>query len=252
MILKCENLSYIHKGSGNGIHDFDAEFSGGGIFGILGPNGAGKSTLIRMLAGCVKPQKGRVLAGSADMFLIPPKRRASLVSFLPQTFSCDFSYTCLEAVSFGRYASEGFMSEAGSRCREVLDELGIGHLADRRISDMSGGEFQKAMIAQTAVQGAECIILDEPVSHLDAKSQYDIMSYLKKQAVSGKSVILTIHDLSSAALWCDRVIFIRNGLKIADGSVKDVFTEENIKRVFSIDAQVIDYSGCRIPVARKI
>ncbi len=253
MILELEDLTYVH-GSGRGVTGFSARFESGRLYGILGPNGAGKSTLIRMAAGCSRPQSGRVLADSVDVFSMRPRERAGKTAFLPQTLPCEFDYTCLEAVSFGTYGSSGFLPGRGEteRCLEAMREIGVEHLADRRISDLSGGELQKVMIAQTMAQDAEATILDEPISHLDPLRQNEIMGRLRELAKGrNKLVIVTIHDLTMASLFCDEVIMMRDGKKKAEGPLQEAFMEESIRETFGIDAEIIPYSGGRVPVIKR-
>lgn len=254
MIIKCENISYKYD-SKNGINDFSSEFKSGNIYGLIGPSGAGKSTLIKLISGNIRPSTGSIKIDEKEINKYTNKEKINLISWLPQTVSCNFDYTCREAILFGRYGYSNFLPSRKDYkiCDEIMQEMNINHLADRFLSSLSGGEFQRIMIAQTIAQNAKCIILDEPISHLDVKCQNEIMEYLQKRTKKNDNiVIISIHDLTVASYFCDYIILLKNGDKIAEGKTKDVINYKNILNGFDLETNVIDYNGDKFPILKKI
>ena len=248
MVIKCENLSYKYD-SKNGINDFSSEFKNGNIYGLIGPSGAGKSTLIKLLSGNTKPHNGSIKVDEKELNKYTNREKISLISWLPQTISCNFDYTCKEAILFGRYGYSNFLPNKNDYeiCDEIMKEMNITHLSDRFLSSISGGEFQRVMTAQTIAQNAKCIILDEPISHLDIKE------YLKKRTKEhGNIVIISIHDLTVASYFCDYIILLKKGNKIAEGKTKDVINYENILSGFELETNIIDYKEGKFPIIKKI
>ena len=254
MIIKCENLSYKYD-SKNGINDFSSEFKSGNIYGLIGPSGAGKTTLIKLLSGNTKPHNGIIKIDDKEIDKYTHKEKISLISWLPQTISCNFDYTCREAILFGRYGYSNFLPSKNDYkiCDEIIEEMNITHLSDRYLSNISGGEFQRVMTAQTIAQNAQCIILDEPISHLDVKCQSEIMEYIQKRTKQhGNIVIISIHDLTVASYFCDYIILLKKGNKIAEGKTKDVINYENILNGFDLETNIIDYGDDKFPIIKKI
>lgn len=254
MIIKCENLSYKYD-SKNGINDFSSEFKSGNIYGLIGPSGAGKSTLIKLLSGNTKPHNGIIKIDEKELNKYTNKEKISLISWLPQTVSCNFDYTCREAILFGRYGYSNFLPSKNDYeiCDEIMKEMNITHLSDRFLSNISGGEFQRVMTAQTIAQNAQCIILDEPISHLDVKCQSEIMEYLQRRTKEYNNiVIISIHDLTVASYFCDYIILLKKGCKIVEGKTKDAINYENILNCFDLETNIIDYSDDKFPIIKKI
>lgn len=254
MIIKCENISYKYD-SQNGINNFSSEFKSGNIYGLIGPSGAGKSTLIKLLSGNLKSNNGSIKIDGKELNKYTNKEKISLISWLPQTISCNFDYTCREAILFGRYGYSNFLPSKNDYeiCDEIMKEMNITHLSNRFLSNISGGEFQRVMTAQTIAQNAQCIILDEPISHLDVKCQSEIMEYLQKRKKEHDNIIIiSIHDLTVASYYCDHLILLKNGSKIAEGSTKELINYENILNGFELKTNIIDYNGDKFPIIKKI
>lgn len=254
MIIKCENLSYKYD-STNGISDISTEFKSGNIYGLIGPSGAGKSTLIKLISGNIKPKTGNIKIDDKEIDKYTNKEKINIIAWLPQTTSCNFDYTCKETILFGRYGYSNFLPSKNDYeiCNEIMQEMNITHLANRYLSSISGGEFQRIMIAQTIAQNAKCIILDEPISHLDIKCQSEIMEYLQKKTKEQKSIIIiSVHDLTVASYFCDYIILLKKGKKIAEGKTKDVINYQNILNGFDLETNIIDYNKDKFPIIKKI
>lgn len=250
MNLNCRHISYFY-GSKKGIEDIDLDFEPGVFYGILGPNGSGKSTLLRLLAGLLQPQQGAVTAGGKLLSAFTPKEAAACISFVPQSVRCSFPYSCSEVVGFGLYARSGAVSpgESEERVKSAMALTGISELSSRSVLDVSGGEFQRVMLAQSLAQGAEILILDEPLSYLDVAGQREIIGLLKRLSRE-KTVIISIHDLTLAAFYCDMLVFLKQGKLCGSGKSASVMTQELLKEVFGVEALLLDYEGPLPPVVR--
>ena len=254
MLLKCESLSYKYN-KDFGVNSISLEFESGNFYTLLGPNGSGKSTLLNLLSGTLKPQSGNILIDGKDIFSFDLKTRAELISFLPQNIFCDFPYTCMEVVSFARTAfSKFFPSEQDEKiCIDALKATDTLKFANRKITELSGGEIQKVMLAQVLAQQAKIIILDEPTSHLDLACSYDILKTLYTLAKEKELIIICcMHELNTALFFSQKLIFLKNGTLIANGETKTLLTENLIKNVYGIDSKIIDFDGNQIPILRKV
>lgn len=254
MIFKCESLSYAYNKK-NAVNYVSLEFESGNFYTLLGPNGSGKSTLLNMLSGTLKPKSGKILFNNKEIFSMNLRNRAELISFLPQNIFCDFPYTCLEIVSFARTAFSNFFPSVDDEkvCIEAMEATGTLKFADRKITELSGGEFQKVMIAQVLAQQAKIIILDEPISHLDLAYSYEILQTLCNLAEKKELIIICcMHELNTALFFSRKLIFMKDGKIIANGDAKSLLTEDLIKNTYGIDSEIIDFSGDNIPLIRKI
>jgi iron complex transport system ATP-binding protein len=161
------------------------------------------------------------------------------LGFVPQDEERPFSYTVLQVVLMARYARTSRFSPLApddyARCHHALEETGVAHLADRSIRTLSGGEWQRVLIARALAQDTKVLLLDEPTSHLDLTHQSDILSLMRSLAGSGSTIIGVFHDLNLAALFCDRLVMIRNGQVVADNTPAQVLTPEKIRDVYGAD-----------------
>ncbi|MEN6610653.1 MAG: ABC transporter ATP-binding protein, partial [Methanoregulaceae archaeon] len=214
----------------------------GRFIGIIGPNGSGKSTLIRCISRSLSPEAGTIEVGGRDIALYPRRDLARILGVVPQESQRTFDYTVEDVVGMGRYARQGllagFSQEDKTAARAAMVVAGITHLAGRSISNLSGGEWQRVLIARTLAQETSIILLDEPTSHLDISHQIGILSAVHELSRNGRTVIGVFHDLNLAAHFCDEILVIRSGKVAASGTPSRVFTPEILKDVFSLDAEI--------------
>jgi iron complex transport system ATP-binding protein len=218
----------------------------GGFYGLMGPNGSGKSTLLHLLSGIFKPQRGEITVQGRPLMEINKRERARLLAFVPQDFQVDFPFTCREVVMMGRFAHQGLLGLESPEDERLVEEsmktTRTDGLAHRPITQLSGGEAQRVMLAQALAQGGELLLLDEPTSHLDIKFQVEIMELLKKlNEEKGLTIISSLHDLNLASHYCHHLFFIHDGRVSESGPVREIFTEEVISRVFGIEAKIITH-----------
>jgi iron complex transport system ATP-binding protein len=213
-------------------------FAEGTFAGIIGPNGSGKTTLLKAFSRVI-PSSGILELNGKAVTGYSPAELGMALGFVPQDEGRPFSYTVLQVVLMARYARTSRFAALApddyTRCHVVLEETGIAHLSDRSIRTLSGGEWQRVLIARALAQDTQVLLLDEPTSHLDLSHQSDILSLMRSLAASGSTIIGVFHDLNLAAHYCDRLIMMQNGQIVADGTPALVLTHEKIREVYGAD-----------------
>ena len=209
---------------------------------LVGPNGAGKSTLIRAISQGV-PYTGSIELNGRDIRTIRPAQLARAVGVLAQHNGAGYAYTVEEVVGLGRYAHRtGFLSgrddEGERRVEEALALTGMTHLRHASVLALSGGELQRTFLAQVFAQNPQLLILDEPANHLDLNYQKHIFSLIGEWLrTPDRAVISVVHDLSLAKKYGTHALLMSGGRCVAEGSRDQVFTNENLSRVYGMDVQ---------------
>lgn len=217
--------------------------SPGELIGLLGPNGAGKSTLIKVLSKVLKPIAGTIYVEGEDIESLSFKEAAKRIGVVPQEISLDYKFTVYDVVMMGRNPYISRFKGETTLDREIVIEsmkaTNILEFADRSITELSGGEKQRVILARALAQQPKILLLDEPTSHLDISYQIEMLNLIKR-LVKEKNIgaLSAIHDPNLASQFCDKIILIKDG-KIYDfGSPKDVLTSKNLKEVFNVDVIV--------------
>lgn len=226
------------------LEDISFDVTEGEIFGIIGPNGSGKSSLLKLLSRINISRNGHIYLGGIDISLIRRKELSRTISYVPQESSFLFPYTVSETVLMGRIPHlNGRFFEDSNDKRVVMDAMravGIDILKDRPITDISGGEKQRAIIARALAQEANILILDEPTTSLDIGHQIGIFNLLSGLNSERKlTIIISLHDLNLASQYCHRIMLMNRGRVYAIGKPSEVITEENIRDVYGCNV-VID------------
>ena len=210
---------------------------------VVGPNGAGKSTLLRALAGLVSTD-GQVSLGVSLLGSLSRRDRARLVALVPQTPVVPPGMAVADYVLLGRtpyippLGREGASDlEAVGRALEQLDLLSF---ADRPLDTLSGGERQRVLIARALAQAAPILLLDEPTTALDVGHQQDVLELVDRlRRDNGLTVVSTMHDLTLAGQYADRLVLLDNGRVVVSGSADEVLTEEHLSRFYGAEVRVI-------------
>jgi iron complex transport system ATP-binding protein len=209
---------------------------------IAGPNGAGKSTLLDLLARLRSPDSGRIALLGRELKSYSPLELASKVSLAPQSTRFNFAFTVREVVRLGRRPYLGRWGRLGTEDEavvdEVIDKLHLGHLAEKPVTALSGGEAQRVVLARTLAQATPVALFDEPTSSLDIAQALDLMGTLKNLAAEGNLVVTVTHDLNLAATYADEMIFLKDGRLIASGPKEESLTSEMLGEVFEAEAKV--------------
>lgn len=243
MILKAGNVDFSYD-SCSVLKDVTFEAKNGEISGIVGPNGSGKTTLLRCLNRVLKPKAGTILLDGSDLCSMRPKEIARLMGVVPQNSACRFSFTVLESVLMGRFPHlRRFEKEtAADFCvaRNSLRLCGIGHLSSRPVTELSGGEYQKVIIARALAQEPRILLLDEPTLHLDIQHQLDLLELLKTLVERERlAVIMVSHDLNLAIRYSQKILVLKEGRIYRAGRPSDVLDTACIKEVYKINAEII-------------
>jgi len=242
--LQARGLTFSYgPGSDSVLDGLDLALEPGTFVGLLGPNGSGKSTLLKLLAGVLHPTAGAVRLGDEDLARIPRRRLAPSLAYVPQDTRVWLPFTCREVVAMGRYAHRSGLglSDAGhdgvvQRC---MADTGVLDLAERRITEVSGGEAQRVQIAQALAQEARILVLDEPTSHLDISFQVEVMDLLGRlNRDHGMTILAALHDLNLASLYCDRLVTLRRGRVVKDGSPAQVLDPTLLWEVFGVRVEI--------------
>jgi iron complex transport system ATP-binding protein len=215
----------------------------GQITAIVGANGSGKSTLLKAFARILAPMAGDVCLDGRSIHSTPTRRLARRLSILPQNPSAPDGLTVYELVSYGRFPHRRWLASLSAVDMRIIDRAlqaaELDELRDRPIDSLSGGQQQRVWIAMTLAQGAECMLLDEPTSHLDLSHQLEVMELLTRlNEGERKTVVMVLHDLNLAARYADNMIALRDGRIVVSGSPAEVMTSENLAEVFGVDAHI--------------
>ncbi len=209
---------------------------------ILGPNGIGKSTLIRCLANLNPLNAGSIRLRDRDIRSMDARDVAKIVGYVPQAHEIVFPFPVREFVLMGRAPHLAFFSSPGKddhdKADAAIDLAGISRIADKPVNEISGGEYQLAMIARALAQEPEVLLLDEPTSHLDFGNQIRVLEIIDRLAREGLSVIMSSHFPDHAFLSSDTVAIMQHGSFMAYGPAEDVITEGNLKQTYGIDVSI--------------
>ncbi|WP_107497461.1 ABC transporter ATP-binding protein [Thalassobius sp. I31.1] len=209
----------------------------GAFVGLIGPNASGKSTLFKTLSGLVPAKAGTVFLGGEDITHMRRQVRAKRIAYMPQAFGCNAILSVFESVLLALKQTTGWRVKSDNldQVSDTLAVLKLGHLADRGIADLSGGQAQMVAVAQTLVRQPDVILLDEPTSALDLHHQLSIMASVKNETKLRKPVVMAaLHDLNLAAKFCDRLVLLRDGRILADGAPEDILALSEIGETYGV------------------
>jgi iron complex transport system ATP-binding protein len=230
--LAVEKISAGYRGR-IVLKEMSLTVSPGELVVLAGPNGSGKTTLLKTIAGFIKPLSGRILMRGSDISLLKNRSRAALCAFLFQEPGSRWPFTVEELVSQGRFFFKGPGNEQAVSLEQALESAGLGGFGDRLITELSGGEYQRVLIARAVYQGAPFLLLDEPANNLDPKYQIMMMELLKNLSRRGLSALVSLHDLNLAALYADRVALLSNGELMALAPPAEALRRETLEAVFN-------------------
>jgi iron complex transport system ATP-binding protein len=216
----------------------DVLVEAGELVAVVGPNGAGKSSLIRAFAGLLPLSGGVVRLQGDDVTTLSLRARAARVAYLPQQGRIAWNLPAIEVAALGAPFLSG--ADAMSAARTALEEVEAGHLADRGVAEMSGGERARVLLARALTTGAQALLADEPTAGLDPEAQLMVMERLRARAAAGQAVLVSLHDLALAARLADRIVVLDAGRVVADAAPLAALTPEVMARTFGLAARWFD------------
>jgi len=227
----------------------------GEVLGILGPNGSGKSTLLKVLMRILIPQQGRVELFGRPHAAFSQAEVSRRVAFVPQETQQAFPFTISEMVLMGRYPHHNRTwgpgwesSQDRAVAMQAMNDLDVSHLGARLITNVSGGERQRAVIARALAQEPDVLLLDEPTAFLDLHHQLEIARIIRRlNRERGLTVVLVSHDLNLASQYCDRVLLLREGEIVTMGSPAEVVAREPLERVYGCPVLVDQHPQTGMP-----
>ncbi len=253
MSLRAESLAFGWPDRIVG-RDLWLELTPGSVGFLLGPNGTGKTTLLKTLLGLLPAQGGVVSVNGAPLATLSRAEIARAIAYVPQVQPGYFPFSALETVLMGRTAHLGLLASPGKADRELalqaLARLGIGALAGRAYTRLSGGEQQLVRIARALAQGATTLVLDEPTAALDLGNAQRVLDVLRALADAGHAILITSHDPNHAFAIGDSAMLMKGGEIVARGAPKEAIDAASLREVYGVQAIVAEVGeGMRVSVA---
>jgi iron complex transport system ATP-binding protein len=230
--------------------DVTLEVKRGETLAVLGGNGAGKTTLLRTLLGLLAPLGGGVEVDGRPVHDFTPPERARRLAYVPQQHVPPFAFTVAEAVMMGRAARLATFARPGAADHAAVDaalaRLGIAGLADRAVTEISGGERQLTLIARALAQEAPMLILDEPTASLDFGNRARVLAELDRLRGAGLSIVFSTHEPDHALVHADRALLLADGRSLASAPVAEALTAENVTRLYGVRVRLVEVGEHRL------
>ncbi len=240
-MIRVHDLHCGYNGR-NVLHGISLDVPKGQMAGILGPNGSGKTTLMHVLAGIIPPASGQAELDNSPVAEYSAKALARTMAVVPQHTRATFPYRCLSVVLMGRYPHVSFLGGYGPQdmeaALEAMRRAGSLHLAERMADTLSGGEFKRVVISRALAQQSSILLLDEATAGLDVAAKVAMYDLFRKMAATGTTICSVMHDLNLAALYCDRLVFLKHGRIVADGPTAQVFTRQTLTDVYETEVAI--------------
>ena len=232
--ISAHNVTVTYRNGHTALHDATFQIPRGTITALVGVNGAGKSTLFKAIMGFVPAARGEItLLGRS----VKQALRENLVAYVPQSEEVDWAFPVLveDVVMMGRYGHMGFLRRPGAADRAAVDQalsrVGMQDLRHRQIGELSGGQRKRVFLARALAQDGQVILLDEPFTGVDVKTEEAIIRLLRELREEGRVMLVSTHNLGSVPEFCDRTVLVK-GTVLAHGPTRDVFTRDNLEQAF--------------------
>jgi len=241
--LEMQGVSFAYE-KDSVLKNLSLAIHRGEFVGIIGPNGSGKSTLIKLLGGFLPAASGTVYFDSRNILNVPRKTLARSIAWVPQEHHLAFPFRVAELVMMGRHPYLSPIRYEGEEDHRIASQAmqltATASFADRRFNEISGGEKQRVLMAGAICQEPEMMLLDEPTASLDIKYQMEILNILKRLSEQNNiTQVMAIHDLHLASKFCQRLILLKEGQIVQDGSPEQVLTESHLEAVYETPVKVV-------------
>jgi manganese/iron transport system ATP-binding protein len=234
LTLDVESVSVAYSNGHRALHDATFHLKGGTICALVGVNGSGKSTLFKSIMGFIRPDRGAVRINGRP---VRDALRENLVAYVPQSEEVDWQFpvNVTDVAMMGRYGAMNFLriprAADKAAVEESLKRVSMWDFRDRQIGELSGGHKKRVFLARALAQGARIILLDEPFTGVDVKTEEAIITLLRELRAAGCIILVSTHNLGSVPEFCDQVVLI-NRTVLAYGPTAEVFTERNLTKAF--------------------
>ncbi len=250
-IFQLDNVSATYNGV-DVLHSVNHKFMKGEFVSLVGPNGAGKSTLLKLLASLLEPTEGRIQMSGKPLESINSRDLARKIGYLPQDNRSIFSLSCFDMVMIGRTPHlSGLMlgSETDRKIvKRVMTETDCWQFAERDFNKISVGEKQRVLIARALASEPELLLLDEPVASLDLEHAVMIYNLLDGLNRKGITIITVSHNLNFTARYTDKILLMRDGMKIESGKPAEILKEEILVKIYGESFNLISVEDYEVPV----
>ncbi|QKG29708.1 MULTISPECIES: ABC transporter ATP-binding protein [unclassified Campylobacter] len=256
MSVIVENLNFTY-GAKEILKDISLNAKNGEFIGILGPNGCGKSTLLKNILRVLAPKSGIVKIIDKPLKDYSLKELAKTLGFVPQKSVLSMPLLVEDILLMGRFSHlksqfSGYSKEDRQKVNQIMELLDISHFAKRIAHSLSGGEFQRVLLARALVSEPKILLLDEPTSALDLNYAIEIMKICTKLTKELNLLsIMVLHDLNLASLFCNEVLMLKDGKVKYKGSPKELYTKEILKEIYGLNCDVIEYKDNPFVIALK-
>lgn len=259
-IIEVDNLyfkysdNYILKGT-------SMEIRKGCLTGILGPNGCGKSTLLKNILNYLKYDKGNIILDDKNLKSYNFQSLAKKVALVPQKSNIRSNFLVKDFILLGRMVHleskwNGYTKKDTHKVNEVIDRLNLQNFVNRSILSLSGGEFQRVLLARALAQDPKILLMDEPTSNLDINYAVEIMNLSKQLAEENDlTVVVVLHDINLASTFCENLILMKNGQVYYSGKTEDIIQTEIIEEIYNFTPKIIkDENGKKfiLPLTSKV
>ena len=254
-LLSVSSLS-VSLGETRVLSGVDLEIAAGEVVGLIGPNGAGKTTLLRAMAGLLPPDGGAVHVKGAPLRQIDRRTLARTLAYLPQGGSGHWAVSVETLVTLGRLPHRSPWAAASEADRAAVDwalqACDVAQFRDRPVTQLSGGERSRVLLARALAGKPEALLADEPVAGLDPGHQLDVMERLRELAAAGTGVVVVMHDLTLAARFCDRLALLFEGQIAVEGDAATVLSADTLARCYGVRAYrgAADGAAIVVPLER--
>ncbi len=251
MAFELDNVCFSY-GSHKVIDHLSIAISSGCFHAILGPNGCGKTTLLDLLSGYIRPDSGKIHFNGKKLSGYSKRNLSQYIALVPQEYRVNFPYTVRETVAMGRYPHQGRFSYPTRRDMQIIDNAleicGTQELAERFITELSGGEKQRVIFARAIAQETAVLLLDEPCANMDVKHALKILNVALEQVIQKNvTVVAVMHDINLASRFADNLIFMKQGKRIVSGPARDTLDSKIIQEVFEVESLVAMEQSLNVP-----
>lgn len=250
--MQAKGLSAGYNGEAV-FRGLDLKIPEGSITTLIGSNGSGKSTILKTLCRIISPDSGAVYLDGEAIHRMPTKRVAQRLALLPQGAQAPAGITVGDLVEYGRFPYRSALSGLGEKDREIIQwalaSTGMSSLEHREMERLSGGQQQRAWIAMALAQKTGLLFLDEPTTYLDISHQLDILYLLRRlNRENGVTIVMVLHDLNHAIMFSDYLVAIKDGMLHSAGTPQEVITQQALREIFDVEAEVITHPVLNVPV----